>query len=452
MVHIRKVLIIAYYWPPLGGIGMKRAAKLALYLPRSGWDPVVLTPAIDSQAIAASPAEAAEVAHVPVVRQQYRDRLRWVRRAGGPRSDGNPSAPTFMRGRQKDPIAWVRHHGGRFLKELFDYPDAEIGWLKGATATGISAVQKHGIDLVFSTSPPVTGHMVARQVARATGLPWVADLRDLWTQNVYYPYSPTRRWLERRLEQQVLADADLLLTVSTPLAGELARLHPGHRGRIQVMTNGFDPSDFTRLSPRQPDPNRLVIAYTGTLYGGARDPSPLLQALRHLVVSQSVDPERILFRIVGPDPESLLLRARDLGVEKIVQWGGTLPYHDTLQQQVNAHVLLLIEQEDPAARGIYTGKVFEYLGARRPILGLVRPDSVVADLLQDTGAGRVSTDPEMLARWTAEWYREWQETGDVAWTGRDADVGQFTRQAGARLLGSYFDQVVADSVRNRRDL
>lgn len=448
---MRKVLLIAYYWPPLGGIGMLRATKLARYLPESGWAPVVLAPDGGVHRIAASAAETAEVAHIPVIRVPFRDRLGWLRRSGRPpgaalaASTGGARAASGMKIRLTQGL---RSWASRWLREVVDYPDAEIGWYGAAVAAAVAAVREQGIDLIFSTSSPVTAHLIAAAVARSTGRPWVADLRDLWTQNPYYPHTPVRRWSERRLERRVLGAADMLVTVSRPLAGELGELHPSHRGRVGVVTNGFDPEDFAGLEPRHPSQERFVITYTGSLYGTRRNPEPLLQALHLLASRHGVDPARLELRVLGPDAGSLQDRARTLGLACVVRCLGLVPYHTALQEQVDAHVLLLVEQLTPEARGIFTGKVFEYLGAQRPILALARTDGVIADLLRETQAGKTGTDPEEIASWLWQWYQEWAEFGDVSWAGNPVVVMRYTRQATAGALANYFSQVVSKDVRH----
>ncbi len=431
MMGRKKVLMIAHAFPPRHGIGSLRAAKFAKYLPRFGWEPVVLTRHWEGERGLEEPPG------VEVIRTPYQDKLRFFRRGSSTR------AMPASRGQQtisQSLFNSVWRIASFWLKECLAYPDEFSGWKPYALEAGRERLRAGDISLIFSTSPPPTSHLIASELQRETGLPWVADFRDLWTQNHYVRHTLLRRWIERRLEKKALARATVLITVSQPLAGKLQRLH----GKpVEVITNGFDEDDYSSLPP-SPTPY-FSLTYTGQIYAGKRDPTLLFSAVRYLLDTGLIDPKRFKIRFYGPERDRGLVvcLADRFGIRELVSHGGYVPYQEAILRQRESTALLLLNWNSPEEKGVYTGKVFEYLGAKRPILAIPGNNGVVDELLYETASGVVASTKEEIATILKSWYDEFVKTGGIAYKGKDEIIKQYTRATQAGKLAAIFDRVIS---------
>jgi hypothetical protein len=258
-------------------------------------------------------------------------------------------------------------------------------------------------DCIYASALPFTALMVARRLARERGIPWFAELRDLWTEHPYNPAPFGRGWLDRRVEAATLREARGIVTVSEPLAERLARFGPP----VEVVLNGFEARELAP-GPRAVE-GPLRILYTGMIYPGFRDPRPLFAAMARIR-----EKARIEVRFVGRSHRAALLgAARECGVEDLVSVSDTVPYEESLALQRAADVLLMLLWTDRAEKGMYSGKLFEYIGARRPILAVGPGDDVAGALVRSRSAGFVGEDPEAIARWLLERCEE-KKRGGIA--------------------------------------
>jgi hypothetical protein len=278
--------------------------------------------------------------------------------------------------------------------------------------------------------------LVASRLAERFQLPWVADLRDLWTDNPYYPFPSWRRTLERRLEQRVLRTAAGLITVSEPLREVLA---DEYQSPTVSVLNGFDPLDYPKEAIHRPTDGRLRIVYTGMLYSGPvgrRDPSPLFSALRH-----TRDPEAVRVQFFGRYVASAQEIARECGVGSLVETHAAVPYGESLLLQRRADALLLLPGNEPATKGVFTGKFFEYLGARRPLVVISDRENVAAAVVAERDLGIVETEPVALAARLDEWLAR-KQRGEALPDLDEEKVRDFTREGQVRRLVSFLEGVV----------
>lgn len=427
MVNRKKVLMIGYAFPPRLAIGALRVAKFAKYLPQFGWEPSVITRSWEGERGLEEPVG------VRVIRTAYRDRLRFFRRNRSSYGRGTP--------RQEKAVSqdWQGAHykiASFWVKECLAYPDESIGWKHYALEAANKLLEEKDIALIYSTSPPTTSHLIASEIQQETGLPWVADFRDLWTQNHYVRHSALRRLIERRLEKKTLATAAILVTVSAPLAEKLGRFHSKS---VEVITNGFDEDDYCGTSP--PPTPYFSLTYTGQIYSGKRDPSLLLAAVQELLKTGVIDPRRFRIRFYGPDGGLVEKLAARFGVEEVVNCGGIVPYIEAVRRQRESTALLLLNCQAPEEKGVYTGKVFEYLGARRPILVIPGNEGVVDELMRETRAGIVAGTKEELTRVLSDWYCQFRETGTLAYQGEERVIMQYTRAQQVCKLAQLFDRI-----------
>ena len=282
----------------------------------------------------------------------------------------------------------------------------------------------------------MTCHLISQALKRKHEVLWVADLRDLWTQNHYYAYNNVRKWFERRLEIKTLNEADALVTVSEPLAKDLGSLH--HETPVFAIPNGFD-ADEVRTAPLTKE---FTITYTGQLYQGKRDPELLLKALHEMIVEGEIEPNTLKVRFFGPPQYWLDQAIKKYHLEGIVEQLGMVNREIALVKQRESQILLLLNWNDPRERGVYTGKVFEYLAARRPILAIGGPTGAVSELLEETGAGVHVKDVVELKESLRNCYKEYQATGQVCYHGKEERVTRYSHREMARKFAAIMSKIV----------
>ena len=288
--------------------------------------------------------------------------------------------------------------------------------------------------VIVASGPPFSVYVAAWKLAKEWSIPWIADYRDLWSLGSYYSLGRFRHLVDQCTERQLLRSCSAVVTVSAPLARDMSNTFgvPTH-----VVLNGADPlPESTPASTSSPSANELTIVHTGTIYPGKRDPLPLLRTLHGL--SQSPLPVRVVF--VGPPDVSVQRAVADLQLEDRVTIMGSVPRSESLAIQAQADVLLLLMWNHPGEEGVYTGKLFDYLAAGRPILMIGYPDGVAADLIRSRSAGFVAPTVEDVSAAIAHWRAEKERTGRVAPLASDVLQG-LTRADSARNLLAVIDHV-----------
>jgi glycosyltransferase involved in cell wall biosynthesis len=359
-----KVLLVTLYFPPAGGGGVQRSLKLASHLPALGIETHVLAPDdpkwIHTDAELALPTQA------------------WVHRARYLGPKGRRPAEE-LHGREG--LERIGAHARLAFRRAL-VPDENVSWNLTAIPAAIRIVRQHGIDVVLTTSPPSSVHLLGAAVKAATGTRWVADLRD---SVVAHPHRRTESLAVRAKEKTgeavarlVARSADAVVAVSDAIAEEARALEP--RGRVATISNGCDFDDFAGLE-YHPAP-RFRITHTGSFFG-KRDPRPFLTAL----AESDVD---AVARFVGDFRTADREWAEELGLGDRLELHPYAPRRRALELQRDSEaLLLLIPEAGGRGRGVLSGKVYEYLAAERPVLAVVPPDGAAAALMRETGAGIV---------------------------------------------------------------
>ena len=367
-----------------------RAPKLVNYLLAQGHDVQVLAPAHDRFPPLYDPAVPESRLH----RTPSWD-VRWPPRyvSAGAASQA-PSKTLQQRVTQKAPSS-LRHWLSRAYRSVTELPDPSIGWYPWAVRAGLRLAKGWMPDLIYGTAPPHSTHLVARRLSRRLGVPWVAELRDLWTDDPYYHHPPQPRWraaLERRMEAWALAQASGFVAVTE---GAAERLRTRFEQPVTVVMNGFDPADFddSEVGPRAASAEPLQLVYTGTLYAGRRDPSLLFQAL---ALEKSLE-GRIHVSFYGADQHIVHTLAQRFGVGDVVTVYPTVPRKQALRVQQQADVLLLLTWPDVAEQGVIPAKVFDYIGARHPILAVGNENGEAAQIIKRHHFGMASGSPTEIA-------------------------------------------------------
>ena len=436
----KRVLFVTYYFPPSGGPGVQRALKLVKYLPQFGWRPTVLTvrpgaaafPDRDETLLGEVPAE------VRVERTGAWDPYALYARFMGKEKSDSVGVSFTGAGRPgwKERLArWVR--ANVFL------PDARVGWVPFVVGRGLNLLRDNHLGAIFTTGPPHSTHLAGLLLGRLTGTPWVADLRDPWTEIDYageLPSTALARRFDAALERAVLRRADAVTTVTPTWRVRLRERSGTPAGadddRFALIRNGFDPADFETPAPALGD--RFAIVHAGNL-GPKRNPQALWQALARLREGGAAPQVRLIGNV---DP-TVRERARRAGVEALVEVEGYQPHAQALRAQRRAALNLLVIDRVPNQEGRIPVKLYEQLASGRPVLGLGPPDGDAARLLQDTGAGRMFAhdDAEGVARFLEKhrdaWIRE-EPTGGAA----PEAVAPFRRERQAGQMAELFNRLV----------
>jgi glycosyltransferase involved in cell wall biosynthesis len=375
-VRRKRVLVVAYYFPPVGGGGVSRSLKLVRALAADGWHPLVLT--VDRAAWPQDPALLADVPrHATVLRLPNPDWGRVAERAPTPPGPGRVPAPGRGRGRLQ---RWL-------------VPDLHVGWSALAAATAATLAAARAVDAVYTTAPPYSAHL-AGWAARAAGVPWVADFRDAWTDNHARTGLPAwRRRVETALERSVLGAADRVVFASEGARERAVRRLPSLATRSETVLTGFDAREFGAGPAALPPAGRLVLVHAGSV---ALDRKALAfeRLLGALAAWQEADPtvrQTVLLRLVGAE-EGAAERIARHGVGEIVRVEPRVPRSELAALLQSAHACVYLAPEGERGGDPVPGKLFDAVGAGRPLLALA-PAGALARLVSGRGLGRV-VDPE----------------------------------------------------------
>jgi hypothetical protein len=294
--------------------------------------------------------------------------------------------------------------GGAFLA----VPEPQVAWYPSAVAAGRRLVRKWRPNVIYASALPFTAHIVAARLARISSVPWIAEFRDQFAGN---PYSNLPSWrlpMDLWIERQVVSSASACVTVSEPIA---TTLRTRYKKPTIVVLNGYD-ERAALLAPAGPADVEapLNILYTGVIYPGRRDPAALFRA----IASLGQLAKHVEVHFYGQDLRGVAEIAARHGVSDRVRVHGAISYGESLAAQQAADVLLLLLWSDPREIGVYTGKIFEYIGAGRPILAVGSQDGVAAQLIRSRRLGVAANDEQSIATTLRRWIEEKRTTGRVA--------------------------------------
>jgi hypothetical protein len=427
---MRKLIIITYYFSRKENIGSIRLQGLAKYLPRFGWNPTIITV---QQHLSTEPSTMNRVPY-QIVETEYEDINASLASLVG--IDPHRPVKESLNLKDNKDKKTIFDHIWSLTRELLYYPDAQKGWYKHGFEAGEKILREGNYEAVISSSSPITSHLIARDLKKRYNIPWIADLRDLWTQNHYYPYSPTRRQIDTLLEKKTLRVADALTTVSQPLTDKLYERYPDKY--ISTITNGFDTEE---INPGIPLSKDFTITYTGALYKGRRDPEPLLKALNELIHDGEVAREDISINFYGRRESWLNEDIERYKLGDIVSLHGPVSRELAIKKQWESQILLLLTWDNPSEKGVYTGKVFDYLAARRPILSLGLSEGVVPELLSNTNTGIHALTEEEIKLYLLRTYTDFKKNGVVRYEGIQSEIDKYSHYEMARKFAEILDFV-----------
>ena len=377
---MKKVLIISYYWPPSGGAGVQRWLKFAKYLPEFDWEPHVYTPenpeapVQDESLIKDIPKE------VVVIKQPIFEPYGFYKKFTGNKKSVNAgflSENKDSRKKLTEQLSiWVR--GNLFI------PDARKFWIKPSIKFLKEYIQKEGITTVISSGPPHSMHLIALGLKKQIDIKWVADFRDPWTNIDFYKDLMLTKSADRkhhRMEHEVLQTADEVITIGKTMAEEFALI----RGReVHVITNGFDTDDFEAIENRRSDGFRIV--HVGSINADRNHPV-FWQALQELCEEDAAFSQALELKFIGKLDYSVMEDVNKFDLKDRFEQIEYVPHNKVKDYLYDSDMLYLPLNDTPNAKGILSGKLFEYLATGKPILGIGHANGDAAEIINETHAG-----------------------------------------------------------------
>jgi len=351
--------MVAFHFPPLsGGSGIQRTLRFVQHLPSLGWQPLVLS--ADPRAYAQTGADLLpEIPPDTVVKRSLAlDTARHL----------------SLRGRY---VGWMAR------------PDRWMSWRWAAVRDGLQMIKTYQPDAIWSTYPIATAHQIGAALQRRSGLPWVADFRDPMAQDGY-PSDPAVWRSYRAIEARALQQAARCV-FTTPGAAQTYRArYPRLAGKVVVIENGFDEESFAGLSPQGAlSPGKLTLLHSGIVYPSERDPTQLFQALAQVLASASFARSELCVRFRAPvHTDVLTALAVQYGLQDVIELCPPLAYREALAEMVWADALLVMQASNCNAQ--IPAKLYEYLRAGRPLLGLTDPVGDTAGALRAAGVEAIA--------------------------------------------------------------
>ena len=404
-----KVLLITYYWPPAGGSGVQRWLKFIKYFSSYGIEPIVFTVKNPNYAVE----DKTLLEEVPEDLQVIREPI-W---------EPNDILSKFQSGEKKESAGFLKSNPSFFERQMhfiranYFIPDARKFWIKPSVRRLSSFLKDNPVDVIISTGPPHSVHMIGYELKKNTGIKWLADFRDPWTNIDYFHNLPLRSGARKRhheLENKVLNEADAILVVGKTMKEEFA----DRNKNVHVISNGFDdPSSQEEITLD----TKFSISHVGMM-NADRNPTMLWKALSELLSENEDFANDLSVKLIGKCDEAVYQSVNDFGLKPYVNFIAYVAHKDVLTYQRSSQLLLLAINDVPSSKSVITGKVFEYLQSKRPILGIGPVDGDLAEILKETEAGQMVDfkDIDSLKKVLFAYYRSYKE-GNLGLQSRNID-------------------------------
>ncbi|HBI03839.1 MAG TPA: glycosyl transferase family 1 [Paenibacillaceae bacterium] len=444
------MLLVSYLFPPIGGGGVPRPLKMAKYLAGLGWEVHVLTVESTYHATKDDTLLNQLPSNVMIHRAKEWNPIHYVRPKATTQSQ--PASKEVQAGARKKKfitpiLSFLKH-----VKNTLMIPDESVLWYGAASRLGKKIVQENKIPVMFSTSGPNTCHLVARSIKRKTGIHWIADFRDPWTQNMHRSGIPWRDALEERMEKSVMEEADGITTVTRGFADNFLSKYKAEIKDIEVIYNGFDPEDYQTIQDEENYDGLFVLLYTGIFYK-ERNPRLLLTCVKELIDEGKVDPAHIRLRFAGVFDYPGYSDNRDcvnqLNLKDVVEVMGNLPHQKALSAMKNADVLMLIGDTAPGSGVYIPGKLYEYMAIGRPIFALSL-EGESTQIINNYGLGQVANplNKEEIKKVFMAFYEKWRMDktaflqSSIIERGEEGDLSIYNRKFQGKQLSDFMGKFI----------
>ncbi|MDD3052485.1 MAG: glycosyltransferase family 4 protein [Candidatus Cloacimonetes bacterium] len=428
--NYRKVLIITYYWPPAGGPGVQRVLKFVQYLLDFGWQPIVLTvkngqfPALDfSHFNDCDDRIIIEKSICPEPGSLYKSFT------GTDKSKPIPVAVVAQKPRNwKMMISF-------FIRMNFFIPDAKIGWIPFALHKAGKIIREHKPAIIFTSSPPQTINLIGILLKKMYKLPWIADMRDPWTNIYHYDNleMPRHRYfIEKKMENLTVKKCDALTTVSK----NLTTIISNNPDKFRVIYNGFDPNDMPELDT-EIDPDKFIIIHTGKL-SVTQNPVNLWKSLSRLGKRIPDFLQKLVIKFIGSVDSSIIDSINEIGLADQLQLINYLPHKEIFPHIGRASLCLVVNPQTKNNLGIIPAKFFEYMALNRNSIVISPRESEIAEIVKKCGSGVVldyNEDSEFILE---DYYNDW--LNDKKKLVGNFDIDKFSRPKLTEKLANMFNE------------
>lgn len=371
-----KALIITYYWPPAGGSGVQRWLKFVKYLRNFDIEPIVYTVENPEYVFNDNSLLIDIPKNLEVLKQPIWEPYKMANLFSSTKKTESAGFLT----KQKSVLGSLKN----YIRANYFIPDARVFWIKPSVNYLNNYIKNNKVDILISTGPPHSMHLIANQLKKDTGIKWIADFRDPWTDIDYFHHLPLTHKSKKKhfkLEQEVLKNADEVIVVGKSMKN--AYQHSSEN--IHVITNGYDTELIQGNCSLD---TKFSITHVG-LMNADRNHNFLWNVLSEIAAEDKDFENDLEIKLVGKVDESVIQSITKVGLINNLQIIPYLPHDEVIKCQMESQVLLLSINNVPAAKGIITGKVFEYLQAKRPILAIAPSDGDLAEILKSTKAGNI---------------------------------------------------------------
>ncbi len=415
----RRILIVAGYLPPYAPFGTIRIPALARYWLARGADVRIIASKTDL-----FPA----IENLPI----SSERIAYVDFDGG-------TLPPPLHGPQSPFKTWLSVNMPKLMERLRFWsaqwqdmvvvPDAYLPWVDNAVRYGMRWCQNWTPDLIYSSGPPHSSHLVAKALKRSLGSLWICELRDPWSSNPYTYLTSVVRWRNRQLERTTLQTANALVTLTR---SEQQHFQKKYDKPVIFVRNGF--AQRPNIAENKIDADTIVITYAGSLYEGRRDPRTLLEAMRML----GPDMSKVRLRMIGDTAAAEKVMADFTDLKAQVEIIPQISHEAVQELYLSSDILLLLRWSDPRERSFVAGKIFEYIASRRPILCLGQSQGEAADIIRDNGFGFVTQSVGETAFALRAWLETKKRLGAIPLL-PEAAILPFSRELQFEQLDRFID-------------
>ncbi len=382
--EMKKVLIITYYWPPSGGAGVQRWMKFVKYLPQFGWEPLVYTPENPEVPVQ----DASLIQEIPrgtkVIKRKIVEPYSLYKSLLGLKKEEGVKAGFLS---QEEKTSWKENFAVWVRGNLF-IPDARRFWIRPSIRFLRKYLRENPVDVIVSTGPPHSMHLIADSLHQTLKIPWLADFRDPWTNIDFYnqlKLSPRADRKHKRLEKKVLQEATAVVAISRTMAEEFRKIA---RREVEVISNGYDPADFQWKTDLSAPGENFEILHLGAI-NKDRNPETFWKMLSQYIKDAPDFDRKLRLRLIGFTDYQVVQSLKKYGLFERTEMISYQPHEQALKIAARADVLLLLLNDTPNVRGITPGKMYEYLALKKPVIGIGNVSGDAAHILETTRAGRV---------------------------------------------------------------
>lgn len=457
----KNILYIAYYFPPLAGSGVQRTLKFIKYLPDYNKTPIVVTVeeghnyAHDKELIKEVPdcvkVYRSNSGETLWLREKIETANKYITNIKKRINDNKSIKPYDNKSEDDKKTSKVEKNIEsmglkdkvfRYLEYNYFVPDTKVRWYKNAVEDIFNRVLKEEeIDIIFSTSAPYTDHLIALDVKKRTNKPWVVDLRDPWVGNkfIYDRYNEKRKAKERELEAEVIKYADKVLNVTKDITDMYIERYPEYKDKFITITNGFDVSD--KVEDETPS-EKFIINYSGIVADG-QSPELFLKAVEELIKNNDDFKSDLLVKFTGTIVDKYSYLFENPVIKDNIEINGYASHNVVLKYMKEASINLVILPDTEESKGIYTGKIFDYILSEKPILGIMPLGGVASDLINSKGIGIAVdyNDFNGIKDFIEKTYLTWKNGGSLNNSAINKCI-EFERRSLTKKLSDVFDELL----------